>query len=53
MDSWKTTHYETRFLGYENERCFRGDRFLETSTLLWDQQAFPWIRVINKHFLGY
>jgi hypothetical protein len=42
MDSWKPIRYATCFLGYENERCFHGDRFLETNTSLWDHQAFPW-----------
>jgi hypothetical protein len=45
MDSWKPTRYKTSFLGYENERCFHGDRSLETNTSLWDQQVFPWILI--------
>jgi hypothetical protein len=42
MDSWKPTHYGTRFLGFENERCFHGGEYLETNMSLRDQQAFPW-----------
>jgi hypothetical protein len=43
IDSWKPTRYGSRFLGYENEICFHGDRFLETNTSLWDQLTFLWI----------
>jgi hypothetical protein len=35
-----------RVHGCGNESC----RFLETSSLLWNQQACPWIRTFNKHF---
>jgi hypothetical protein len=45
MDSWKPTHYETCFLGYENESCSHGDRFLKINTLLWNQQKFPRFRM--------
>jgi hypothetical protein len=33
-----------RFLRYENGSC----RLLETSSLLWNQQAYPWIRAFNR-----
>jgi hypothetical protein len=36
----------TRFLGYENESC----RLWETNSLLWNQQACPWIWAFNMHF---
>jgi hypothetical protein len=48
MDSWKPTRYGTRFGGYENERCFHGDGFLETNKSLWDQQAFPLFSFAEK-----
>jgi hypothetical protein len=45
MGSWKPTRYGTHILGYEHERCFHGDIFLEITTSLWNQQAFPWILI--------
>jgi hypothetical protein len=42
-DSWKPTRYGTRFLGYGNEICFHGDRFLETNMSQCDKQMCPWI----------
>jgi hypothetical protein len=35
-----------RVHGYANGSC----RLLETSSLLWNQQACPWIRAFNKQF---